>query len=284
MIRFGMHASLWAPSWSREGAELAVSEAARYGLDVIEIPLLEPDKVDVAHSRELFRKHGVAATASLGLPEEAEASRHPEAATAFLLGALEVAHGIGCSTLTGVTYSTLGYRSGAAPTEAEYEAIARALKPVARRAADYGMTLGLEPCNRYETHLLNTARQARALMERIDEPAVMIHLDTYHCNIEEKNFGAALADGGGRVRYVHLSESDRGVPGSGNVNWKEVMTALKNAGFSGDLVGESFVNMMPQLARALSVWRPVARDRDEVMTIGMPFLKSLAEASGLIAA
>jgi D-psicose/D-tagatose/L-ribulose 3-epimerase len=110
----------------------------------------------------------------------------------------------------------------------------------------------------------------------------MIHLDTYHCNIEEKNFGKALADGGGLVKYVHLSESDRGVPGSGNVNWKEVMTALKSANFSGDLVGESFVKMMPQLVRALSVWRPVARSREEVMAVGLPFLKSLARASGLI--
>ncbi len=131
--------------------------------------------------------------------------------------------------------------------------------------------------------MLNTAKQAHALMERIDEPAMMIHLDTYHCNIEEKNFAAALADASGRAHYVHLSESDRGVPGSGNVNWKEVMTALKNAGFSGDLVGESFVNMMPQIAQALSVWRPVARSRDEVMETGMPFLRSLAEANGLIA-
>jgi D-psicose/D-tagatose/L-ribulose 3-epimerase len=107
------------------------------------------------------------------------------------------------------------------------------LKSVARRAADYGMTLGLEPCNRYETHLLNTAAQARALIDRIDEPALMIHLDTYHANIEEKSFANALADGRGRVRYVHLSESDRGVPGSGNVHWHEVMIALKGAHFSG---------------------------------------------------
>jgi D-psicose/D-tagatose/L-ribulose 3-epimerase len=64
----------------------------------------------------------------------------------------------------------------------------RSLKPVAKRAANYGMTLGIEPCNRYETHLLNTAAQARALIDRIDEPAVMIHLDTYHANVEEKSF------------------------------------------------------------------------------------------------
>ena len=144
------------------------------------------------------------------------------------------------------------------------------------------MTLGLEACNRYETHLLNTARQTMALIERIDELALMIHLDTYHANIEEKSFTDALADGGGRVRYVHLSESDRGVPGSGNVHWREVMTALKGARFSGDLVMESFVTSMPQLAAALSVWRPVASGAEEVLKVGAPYLKSLAQASGLI--
>jgi D-psicose/D-tagatose/L-ribulose 3-epimerase len=282
MIRFGMHSSLWTTSWTREGAELSVREAARHGLDVVEIALLEPDKVDIAHSRELFVRHRVAPTASLGLPAEVEASRHPDEARAFLMRALDVAHALGSNTLSGVTYSTLGYRSGSPPTEAEYEAIARALKPVAKRASELGMTLGLEPCNRYETHLLNTAAQTRALIQRIDEPALMIHLDTYHCNIEEKSFAAALQDGGNRVAYVHLSESDRGVPGSGNIDWRGVMAALKRADYSGDLVLESFVNMPPQLARALSVWRPVARDAEEVLTIGVPFVKSLARAMGVL--
>ncbi len=284
MIRFGMHSSLWTSAWTRDGAERSVSECARHGLEVVEIALLEPDAVDVQHSLSLFERYAVAPTASLCLPEAVEATRHPKEAQDFLTRALDVAHALGCNTLTGVTYSTLGYRSGAAPIEREYDAIAKALKPVARRAADYGMTLGLEPCNRYETHLLNTAAQAHALIARIDEPAVMIHLDTYHANIEEKSFADALADGGGRVRYVHLSESDRGVPGSGNVDWRGVMTALKGAHFSGDLVMESFVTSMPQLAAALSVWRPVASGSDEVMTVGVPYLRSLARASGLIAA
>jgi len=283
MIRLGMHSSLWTAGWTRAGAELSVSEAARHGLQVIEIALLEPDKVDVAHSRELFKRHAVAPTASLGLPIEACASLHPEKAQAFLMRALDVAHALGSNTLSGVTYSTLGYRTGSPPTSAEYDAIVQALKPVAKRAGDYGMTLGLEPCNRYETHLLNTAGQALELARRIDEPAVMIHLDTYHTNIEEKSFAGALADGAGKVRYVHLSESDRGVPGSGNVDWKSAMVALKGANFAGDLVIESFVNMPPQLASALSVWRPVARDRAEVLDIGVPFVRSLARSAGLIA-
>ena len=284
MIRFGMHSSLWTSAWTREGAELSVRECARHGLEVVEIGLLEPEAVDVQHSLLLFDRYGVAPTASLCLPSEAEATRHPDAARDFLTRALDVAHALGCNTLTGVTYSELGYRSGAAPTEAEYDAIAQALKPVAERAADYGMTLGVEACNRYETHLVNTAKQARVLIERIDEPALMIHLDTYHANIEEKSFADALADGGGLVAYVHLSESDRGVPGSGNVHWRSVMTALKSAHFSGDLVIESFVTSMPQLAAALSVWRPVASGAEEVLSVGVPYLRSLARASGLLAA
>ena len=98
MIRFGMHASLWAQAWTprRRGTQRFPTPPAM-GSTLIEIPLLEPDKVDVAHSRALFEKHGIACTASLGLPIEVEASQHPEAATAFLTRALEVAHGLGCS-------------------------------------------------------------------------------------------------------------------------------------------------------------------------------------------
>ena len=89
------------------------------------------------------------------------------------------------------------------------------------------MTLGLEPCNRYETHLFNTAAGSGALIRPARRAAVTIHLDTYHTNIEEKGVADGLAEGAGRVRYVHLSESDRGVPGSGNVDWRSVMIALK---------------------------------------------------------
>ena len=77
-----------------------------------------------------------------------------------------------------MTYSTLGWRSGIPPTEQEYANIVAALRPVARRAAEYGMTVGLEPCNRYETHLLNTAEQTLFLMDRIGEPNLTVHLDT----------------------------------------------------------------------------------------------------------
>jgi D-psicose/D-tagatose/L-ribulose 3-epimerase len=282
MARLGMHSSLWTASWTREAAELVIPEAARYGLDLIEIALLTPETVDVAHSVALFKEYGVAPSASLCLPMEDNAVHHPERAERFLNRALDTAHALGCEILCGVTYSTLGWRSGAAPTEGELANIAKALKPIARRAADYGMTIGIEPCNRYETHLLNTAAQSIAMIERIGEPNVTIHLDTYHMNIEEKGIGNGIRRAGKHSTYIHLSESDRGVPGTGTIDWRDVFEALSDSGFDGDLVMESFVTLPPEIASALSVWRSVARDRYEVLDQGVPYLKGLAREYSLI--
>lgn len=283
MIRIGMHSSLWTAAWTREAAEALVPDAAKHGLDVIEIALLAPETVDVAHSVALFKEHRITPSASLTLPSHLRPTEAPDKAEAFLMTALEVAHGLGCDILCGVTYGELGYRSGKPPTEAEYKAIATVLKPVARRAGEFGMRLGIEPCNRYETHLLNTAEQSLAMIERIGEPNVTIHLDTYHMNIEEKGIGHGIRVAGRHSSYIHLSESDRGVPGQGTIDWNDVFRALAETGFSGDLVMESFVTLPPEIMAALSVWRPVAKDKDEVLAKGVPFLKSLAKVHGLVA-
>jgi len=281
-VRIGMHTSLWTSEWTREAAEIAVPEAAEHGLEVLEVALLDPAAVDATHSRKLFEKHGVAPSASLCLPFEATAPLFPEKAEAFLMPALDKAHEMGCTFLGGVTYSTLGWKSGAAPTETEYDNMVKALKPVVRRARDYGMVVGLEPCNRYETHLLNTAAQALAFLERLGEPNVTVHLDTYHMNIEEKGLGHGLAVAGERCEYLHVSESNRGVPGSGTIDWDEVFRALAATGFRGDLVLESFVTLPPEIASALCVWRSVARDRHEVLEKGVPFIRALAKVHGLV--
>ena len=282
MSRLGMHFSLWAPSWSREAAEIAVPEAARHGIGIIEIALMQPEAVDVAHAKELLARHDMAASASLCLPPDLMAQTNPDGAVGFLMPALDVAHQLGCTFLGGVTYSALGYRSGKPPTEPEYDNIVKALKPVAARAADYGMLLGLEPCNRYETHLLNTAEQGLKLRERIGAENVTIHLDTYHMNIEEQGIGHGFQVAAGHAPYVHLSESHRGVPGTGTIDWEDVFAGLAAAKFEGDLVVESFITLPPEIAAALSVWRPVAPDRHAVLERGVPFLRDLARKHGLL--
>ena len=281
-VKLGMHASLWAAEWTREAAELAIPEAAEHGLQCIEFALLAPEAVDAPHSRKLFEKYGVEPTCSLCLPQDKQAQLVPDKAEAFLKTALDKAAETGSTYLGGVTFAALGFKSGKPPSKGEYANIVKALKPAAKHAKKHGITLGIEPCNRYETHLLNTSEQAVMLLEMIGEPNVTIHFDTYHMNIEEKGIGATFRKTAGKCAYVHMSESDRGVPGTGTVDWNDVYRGLAESGFKGRLVVESFVTLPPEIAAALSVWRPVAKDRHEVLERGVPFLRGLAKAHGLM--
>jgi len=282
MQGFGVHTSMWTMTWDRAGAKRAVERAAHYGMDFIEIALLNPKGVDAAHTRGLLDRHRLRAICSLGLPEAAWPSTNPEAAVEHLAFAMDVTKAMGAEALSGVTYGGSGERTGVPPTEAEYANVARALAAAAKHAKRLGIAFGIEPVNRYENHLINTGRQAVEMIERVGADNVFVHLDTYHMNIEEKGAANGVLDAREHLRYIHLSESDRGTPGAGTCDWDEVFAALAAVGFRGGLAMESFINMPPEVAWGLSVWRPVARDEAEVMENGLPFLRNKARQYRLI--
>ncbi|MDJ1007406.1 MAG: sugar phosphate isomerase/epimerase [Paracoccaceae bacterium] len=282
MEGFGVHTSMWTMSWDREGCERAVAKAVSYGMDFLEIALLRPDAVDAAHSRKTLEAAGMRSVCSLGLPEAVWASRNPDGAAEFLKLALDKAAVIGSEALSGVVYGGIGERTGVPPTEAELDNVARALTEAAAHAKSLGLLLGIEPVNRYETHLINTGWQGVAMVEKIGAENVFLHLDTYHMNIEEKGIAQGILDAREHLRYIHLSESDRGTPGAGTVQWDEIFATLKAVGFKGGLAMESFIDMPPEIAYGLSVWRPVASGAEEVMGEGLPFLRNKARQYGLI--
>lgn len=282
MQGFGVHTSMWTMHWDRAGAERAIGEAVRHGMDFIEIALLNPGIVDARHTRALLEKHGLRMITSLGLPEHAYASRDPEAAIAHLSQVIEITAAMGGEAVSGVTYGGIGERTGLPPTQAELDNVAHVLEAASTKALKAGLLLGIEPVNRYETHLLNTGAQARAMIERVGAENLFIHLDTYHMNIEEKGVANGILDARDHLRYIHLSESDRGTPGAGTCDWDEIFAALAAIGFKGGLAMESFINMPPEIAHGLSVWRPVARSEAEVMGEGLPFLRNKARQYRLI--
>lgn len=282
MEGFGVHTSMWTMRWDRAGAERAVAAAKGHGVDFIEIALLDPAIADAAHTRDLLDGAGLRAVCSLGLPEPVWASVNPEGAIAFLRLAIDKTADLGGEALTGVTYGGIGQRTGVPPTASEYDNVARVLDAAARHATARGIALGIEPVNRYENHILNTGAQAVAMVERVGAQNLFVHLDTYHMNIEEKGIAAGILAARDHLRYIHLSESDRGTPGAGNCDWDGVFAALAAIGFRGGLAMESFINMPPEVAFGLSVWRPVARDEAEVMGEGLPFLRNKARQWGLI--
>ena len=282
MEGFGVHTSMWTMNWDRAGAERAVEGAKKYNVDFIEIPMLRPHEVDTDHTRALLEKSGLRAVCSLGLPQECWASVHPEKAGEYLKFALDKTKACGAEALSGVTFGGIGERTGVSPTEQEYSNIAKALSVGAAHAKKIGLLFGIEPVNRYENHLINTGWQARDMIHRVGADNIFIHLDTYHMNIEEKGAGNGILDAREFLKYIHLSESDRGTPGEGTCDWDEVFSTLAAIGFKGGLAMESFINMPPEVGFGLAVWRPVAESHDEVMSKGLPFLRNKAQQYRLI--
>ena len=273
---FGAHAFIWAGEWTPEGAEKVIRGAAQAGLDFVEIPLLRPENMDVTATRALLDRYGIGCTCSLGLPKAAHLPSAPEKAESFLESAVDVAAGLEAPVLCGVLYAHLGTLTGRPPEVGELEAVARVLKNVARYAAEREVSLGVEAVNRYETYLINLAEQADAMLDRVGEPNVFVHLDTYHMNIEEKGFYDPIVATGERMQYIHLSESDRGTPGTGNVHWDEVFRGLKAIDYDGYLVMESFAAINEDLAGATALWRDVVGDPEALIRDGLGFLRGKA--------
>lgn len=281
MAQFGAHAFIWSGEWTSKGAERVIVGAADAGLDFVEIPLLHPEGVDVPGTRVLLDRYSMDCVCSLGLPKGAHLPSAPKEAEAFLKRAVDVAAALNSPILTGVIYAHIGSLTGSSPTEEELATTARVLKKVARYATEMRISLGIEAINRYETYLINLADQARVMVDRVGEPNVFVHLDTYHMNIEEKGFYEPIVALGPRLQYIHLSESDRGTPGTGNVHWDEVFRGLAAIGYDGRLVMESFAAINEDLAGATAIWRNVVGDPEALIRDGLAFLREKASAHDL---
>lgn len=280
MMRLGAHAFLWVGEATTEALSQAVCQAAKAEFDFIELPLLRLERIDVIALRTALNKHGLPCTCSLVLPPEASLTENPYAAEEFLLSALNMAARLESPLVTGVIYSKLGENTP--PSPEVLGKVVLVLKKVAQIAATKGIRLGIEPVNRYETSLINTAEQALEIINAIAEPNVFLHLDTYHMNIEECGFRQPILKAGKFLQYVHLSESHRGEPGTGNVQWEEVFAALAEVGFKGDVAFEAFLAPSQDLIQATRVWRAIsASEEQQIVYKGITFFRKLAKKYGL---
>ena len=280
MAKLGLHTFAAAPKWDLAAMRALLPKFAAHKVRVLEIPLLDPAEIDVPATRAFLEETGIEPVCSLGLPREIDVIADPEAGLAFLQPAFAVAAGVGAFALAGVTYGTIGRISGAPRTQREFDGTARFIGKAARGAARRGLKLGIEPCNRYETHIMNSGADGRAFCEAVGADNVFIHLDTYHMNIEEKSFAEGIRDCGSFLGYVHLSESNRGAPGAGTIGWDEIYQTLVEVGFDGITTLESMNHVHPAIASALAIWHPVAANPDDVIDEGLPFLHRAAEAAG----
>lgn len=258
----GVHALVWTGDWTAEDARYAAERSARAGYDLIEISLHAPESVDTAATRAALAEHGLDVACSRGLPFESDvSSADPEVSArgeAALRQALRITHDLGGRYFCGALYSALG-KYQAQPTAAGRANAVAALRRLATEAADLGVTLGLEIVNRYESNLVNTARQCLDLIDEIDAPTdnVKVHLDTYHMHIEEQDMVRPVLACGDRLGYVHIGESHRGYLGSGNIDFRSFFHALADIDYRGPITFESFSSAVvaPGLSDNLAIWR-----------------------------
>jgi D-psicose/D-tagatose/L-ribulose 3-epimerase len=180
-----------------------------------------------------------------------------------------------CPSLIGPVYSAVG-RADAVPS-AEYRrqwrTVVKNLKVLCRHAERLGKQVCLEPLNRFETDFVNTCDQALQMIQDVGSPALKLHLDTFHMNIEEKNQASAIRKAGRHLAHVHACGSDRGTPGKDHIDWKAIAAALKDVNYRGDVVIESFTQDVQVIARAAAIWRRIEPTRDEIAVQGLKFLK-----------
>jgi D-psicose/D-tagatose/L-ribulose 3-epimerase len=245
MIRLGVDSFIWTDNFSEKDLWI-IPKAKEMGFETIDIYIADVDTFPTDLVKKEVQEAGIEVVTTHGLPENANTiSPDPEirARGAELLKKLiDLNISLGSKIAAGISYAAWGYRSGKPRTEQEWEWSVTALREAAEYAKERDdLIVAVEAVNRFETHFLNIAADAVQYCKDVGTGNVKVHLDTFHMIREEDSFtGAVETCGREYLGYVHACESQRGIPGSGLVPWKEFFTALRKIGYNGPVVIESF--------------------------------------------
>jgi D-psicose/D-tagatose/L-ribulose 3-epimerase len=248
------------------------------GYDGVEIPLFEGETAHFERVGRAIRDNGLGCTTVTVLPDRARSAISPDprdraGALDHLRWAIECSSALGSEVLCGPFHQELGAFSGAGPTEDERARAAEVHRQAADLAAQAGLTLAIEPLNRFECYFLNTMADAKTYVQRVNRPNFGALYDTFHANIEEKDPVGCIAENAEVIRHVHVSENDRGTPGKGHVPWLATFRALRAAGYDGWLTIEAFGTALPALAAATKVWRELHASPEEVYEHGLKTIR-----------
>ncbi len=281
-MRTGMNLLLWTTHVGEEHFPLFAKLKAT-GFDGVELPLFGGDAAHYKKVRKELDNHGLGCTAvTVATPEANPISPDSalrKAGLDRLKWVLEMSAILGVENLCGPYHSPLGVFSGTGPTEDEKSRAADVLRQAAEFAGQHKVMMAIEYLNRFECYFLTTAADARALVQRVNHPHFRMMYDTFHANIEEKAIGPTIESIAGSFIHVHISENDRGTPGTGHVHWDETFRALRKTGYDGWMVIEAFGRALPDLAAATKVWRDLFPAAEEVYTRGLRLIKEKWEAA-----
>jgi len=277
-MRLGINTFLFTSPFTNDSTKL-FKTFKKWGFESIEIPIEDPSHIDPAFVKAELDKLGlVCGSVCACLGPDRDFRGTPEAqknAMDYMIKCIDQMVVLGCPTLAGPVYSSVGRADAVPPAEykQQWKAVVNNLRKLCDYAESKGKQVCMEPLNRFETDFINTVDQALQMIKDVGSPALKLHLDTFHMNIEEKCQAAAIRKAGKLLGHFHACGSDRGTPGNDHIDWKPIAAALKAIRYNGDIVIESFTTDVKVIARAAAIWRKIEPSREDIAVKGIKFLK-----------
>ncbi len=276
-MKFGVNSLIWTAGFDAVHLSL-LGKVKRMGFDGVEIARFSFDRFPAGRIRRALADEGLECTFCSALTERtslvSDNARLRDKARDFLKRGIETAAELGTRVFAGPFCAPVGLLVGRRRTADEWKRAVEGLQSLGGALDACGVTLAIEPLNRFETYFLNTAADARRLCEDVGHPRIGVLFDTFHANIEERDLAGAIRELGPFLSHVHACENDRGAPGSGHIPWRAVSQALRAVAYDGWIVIESFGSNIPEIAAAACIWRDLADKPEAIAEEGLAFLKS----------
>jgi len=284
-MQFGANTFIWESPFSTEKDLGLLSKVRQMGFDVIEVAVEDPALIDARLLQQALSDNGLGVVIcgvfgpgrNLSSLEAAER----QASADYLRWMIAAAAELGSPVVCGPMYSAVGkaHLDDTDLRQKEWALAVEGLQDACVYAAKVGVRLALEPLNRFETDMINIVEQGWRLINDVGADNLGFHLDTFHMHLEEKDSAKAVRWAGKRLFHLHACENDRGIPGTGQVAWQAIFSALRDSGYDGSIVIESFTPKVQSIARAVCIWREIAPDQDSLARQGLAFLQQLAGVS-----
>ena len=278
-MKTGVSAFAWTSSMCSSNLHL-VRKVGDYGFDAFEIPMFDPMLLPVADLRRAFEASVLDCTICAILPPEMNPispdSGIRRRSRTHLADCVKTAGDLGASVLGGPMFAPIGYLPQHRPRTDEWNWAIETFQCLGDLLDETEVTLSIEPVNRSETFFIRTASDAKKLCDAVAHARVGVTIDTFHANIEEKSIPVALEALGSHLRHLHLSENDRGLLGSGHINFCEILRAAARLQYDGYLILEGFGFSHDEPHAPGALWADERLSPEELALQGLAYLKALA--------
>lgn len=281
-IKFGASTWLWESPFTTQSINTLFPKIAQLGFDVVEIAVEDPALIDVKKVKEALNQYGLQTVicGAFGNSRDLtnESKDVQQNGLSYIEACLDMCAELGVSFFAGPMYSAVGKARMLKPEQrkAEWDLAVHNLLKVCDMAGSRDLKIALEPLNRFESDLVNTANDVMRMVKDINHPAANVILDSFHMSIEERDVEQAIRAVGDKLIHVQVSENYRGAPGSGQTPWDAYKRGLEAINYKGIVSIESFTTDNVELAGAVCFWTPKADTQDDFAKDGLKFLKSWA--------